>query len=420
MQHRSAPRDRSRNVLVLGTDSRVVLAVTRSLGRRGLQVHLGWTLPGCIATRSRYVAQVHDIPPYSAHDDTWKHAMVRLLRERPFELVIPCNDSTAVPLHLHRADFQTFPFVYLLASETFDIAFDKFKTYDLARSLGICVPKGEIISSASEAKRLLKTLATPVVLKPRATITAESVATSHVVRKAHNAREIRQLLRLPSFRKGVLVQENFAGRGVGVEILAHQGEVLTAFQHARIHETMEVGSSYRKSVPLHPELLDAARKLMKALNYTGVAMAEFIVNDQTGRWAFLEINGRFWGSLPLAVAAGADFPYYLYQMLVEGVRKFPQDYRTGVYCRNLVLDYRGRKQWLRACGDSKPRMLARTAWEILTRDHLDSFAPDDMMPGLMELAQFAGTILAKARGKLRLPRFSPGIFSASRYSSRSA
>ena len=50
------------------------------------------------------------------------------------------------------------------------------------------------------------------------------------------------------------------------------------------------------------------------MDYTGVAMLEFRKNFDKNESVLIEINGRFWGSLPLAVAAGADFPYYLYQL----------------------------------------------------------------------------------------------------------
>jgi len=392
-----------RQVLVLGTDSRVVLAVARSLGRQGLGVHLGWWRPDePIALYSRYVRQRHEIPPYSPHNDAWKRALLRLLESHAFDLVIACNDSTVVPLQIHRADFERFGCVHLLPPETFEVAFDKFKTYDLAKSLGIPVPEGAAVYSAADAESWFGRLQPPMVLKPRATITAESTGGSNVVRKAHDLDELRQLIARKPFCHGVLVQENFVGTGAGVELLAYQGEVLFAFQHARIHETMEVGSSYRKSVPLDPDLLEAARRLMKALGYTGVAMAEFIVNPDTGRWVFLEINGRFWGSLPLAVAAGADFPYYLYQLLVEGKREFPQEYQTEVFCRNLLLDWRGSRQWA-GRGLRRITALGKTAYELLTRDHLDSFAGDDMKPGFVELGHFGRRLWSRLRGKPSSP-----------------
>ena len=98
------------------------------------------------------------------------------------------------------------------------------------------------------------------------------------------------------------------------------------FQHERLHEPPEGGGgTYRKSVPLSPELLKATRRLMKELRYTGVAMAEFKVNPRTGGWVLIEINGRFWGSLPLTIAAGADFPRYLYELMVHGRTGFPRE-----------------------------------------------------------------------------------------------
>ncbi len=397
-----SPQGKTGDVLVLGTDCRVVLAVARSLGRHGVRVHLGWSASESIANRSRYVERVHELPPYDPDNDTWKRALKSLLRNRPFDLVIPCNDSTTVPLHHHRDDFAEFPQIYLPPAEAFEIAFDKIKTHELARSVEVAVPRGQTIYSAREVDELLAGFEPPFVLKPRATVTPETRGASNVVQKVNTLAEVRELVDSPSFAGGLMVQENFWGKGAGVEVIVHEGDVKMAFQHARIHETTSWGSSYRKSVPLDAELLDATRKLMKALNYTGVAMAEFIVNPHTGDWVFLEINGRFWGSLPLAVASGAHFPYYLYQMLVEGKTDFPQDYTFDVRCRNLILDMQGREQWLPSGRWAKAMALMRTVPKILFRDRLDSFAVDDMKPGLVELMQLGRRCCSKAWCKLWL------------------
>src|SRR5690606_7674135 len=111
------------------------------------------------------------------------------------------------------------------------------------------------------------------------------------------------------------------------------------FQHIRVHEPLTGGgSSYRKSTSIHPELFDASQKLIQALKYTGVAMVEFKWDVASNTWVFIELNARFWGSLPLAVAAGADFPYFLYEMIVNGKKEFTARYTTGLYCRNFTSD----------------------------------------------------------------------------------
>jgi protein-tyrosine-phosphatase len=196
----------------------------------------------------------------------------------------------------------------------------------------------------------------------------------------------------------VAVQEYVRGRGTGVELLLADGEPLLEFQHQRLHEPPQGGAGpYRQSIPLTPELRNAALAFLGALRYTGVAMVEFKVDPQTKKWAFIEVNGRFWGSLPLAVAAGADFPLALFQFLVEGRREFPQRYRVGLCCRN----WRNDLWWLRtnmAAHRSNPTLhtipLHRVGLEALNsvitfRERSDTFAWDDPGPALTELKLIA-------------------------------
>jgi predicted ATP-grasp superfamily ATP-dependent carboligase len=389
-------------VLVLGTDQRVILAVTRSLGRQALIVDLAWCPADSMAAHSRYASRVHEISPYSPHDGRWKQELLGLLQRETYDLVIPCNDSTLVPLVAHRTDFAGFPQIHLPPDEVFAVVSDKFRTFQLAQSLGVNVPRGRVVDGSANPRELIQAFGLPLVLKPQATVTVETEGMANVVRKVHACSELEIALQEHGARQ-VLAQENFVGRGVGIEMLVHEGDVLVAFQHARIHETVEWGSSYRKSVPVMPQLLEAAQRLMKALGYTGVAMAEFILNPDTGRWVFLEINGRFWGSLPLAVAAGADFPYYLYQMVVEGRRQFSREYRLGVRCRNLLLDIGWMRKRYAVSGWRKLATPFRAAGQLamiaLCRDHLDSFSFDDPRPQFSELRGLAEKASAKLMRK---------------------
>jgi hypothetical protein len=129
-------------------------------------------------------------------------------------------------------------------------------------------------------------------------------------------------------------------------------------------------------------------------------MAEFKVDPAHGRWVFIEVNARFWGSLPLAVAAGANFPLALYQFLVEGRTSFPHGYRKGLYCRNLSLDLEWQLANLGA-DRTDPTLatapLARVVLEtlanlVLLRERSDTFTLDDLRPGFAELRQLGGRL----------------------------
>jgi len=53
---------------------------------------------------------------------------------------------------------------------------------------------------------------------------------------------------------------------------------------------------------------------------------------------FMEVNGRFWHSLPLACYAGVDFPALLARMAEEGDIAPNEGYRSGISCRWLLGD----------------------------------------------------------------------------------
>ena len=158
---------------------------------------------------------------------------------------------------------------------------------------------------------------------------------------------------------------------------------------------------------------------MGELCFTGVAMAEFRVDPASGRWALLEINARFWGSLPLAIASGADFPFQLYQLLVEGIHEFDPAYRIGIRSRNLLNDCRWMWRSLRRMDSpgqgenigwgmnriSRWQLLKDFGRLLLGRDYLDTFTWRDPAPAVAELRELLSNVAMKGKhlASRRLP-----------------
>ncbi len=411
-------------VLVLGHDVRIVLPIIRSLGRRGISCDLAWCPADSPATRSRYLKNVHDLALPTADEDSWIAPLQKLIRTQRYELVIPATESFVYYLQKHRDHFEEFGSVFLLNDEVFRTAFDKMKSWKLARSLGIPVPDSQICCSDQELDLFLETASCPLILKPDCSVNPNRPNAKNYVLTANHAEEAKKCFRF-LFANGsnVHLQTLVSGRGVGVEFLAHQGELLVVHQHQRLHESSGHGSTYRCSVPVDSELLQATVKLVKRLNYTGVGMAEFRVDHETGQWWFLELNARFWGSLPLAVAAGADFPLYLYQLLLEQRRTFEVNYRSAVRCRNLRNDLRWNWHWLRQSLSSEASVTAqRTGWKVNLiscgqfiadwlhllsgREYQDLFAWDDLSPLFGEAQQIIGSLRRKIIPGKNIMRFS--------------
>ncbi len=399
-----------KKVLVLGNDSRIFLSVVRSLGRAGIQVHGAWQQPETICLRSRYLFKAHTLPPFHSGNHDWRDAVAALMEQEHFDLVLPCTDAETVACQHHRAELEKLGRVYLISEKAYRLLFDKLQSTALARDVGVTTARELVVTSVEQSREILDSFDFPVVLKPQRSSDLDCPGAFHKVSKAYDAEQLGHLLP-PMLAVGpVAVQENFIGRGVGVELLLQRGEVLLAFQHVRIHEPLQGGpGSYRKSVPLSPQLLEAALKLLRPLDYTGVAMVEFKVNPQTGAWIFIEVNARFWGSLPLTVAAGANFPLALFQFLVEGRTRFPRHYRQGIYCRNLSRDF----EWQQlnffadhadATLSTRPvaRVLRDAVVNSLTfRERNDTLTLDDPLPGLTEILEVAQRLGGRATRPLR-------------------
>ena len=79
-------------------------------------------------------------------------------------------------------------------------------------------------------------------------------------------------------------------------------------------------STLCRSLPLtlHADCMERSEALLRALNWSGVAMVEYRYDDRRGDYCLMEINGRFWGSLPLAEAAGLHFAARLVTALGRG------------------------------------------------------------------------------------------------------
>lgn len=382
-------------VLCLGNDDRVLLAVARSLGRHGVEVHTGWCDAQLPANRSRYVKRHHAIPDFQTDDTSWLEELNRLVDRNRFDLVMPINDFAVLPLQLNRDRLSSNARWYLLDDDVFQIVSDKRRTADVAAVCDVPVPREYRVrvdnwNQQSASPDWLGKLTYPVYVKPPSSIHAGDVANKQSVVRVDDGRELAKLLQQPSVESELLIQEEFRGVGQGVEVLARNGRVLVEMQHRRIRETIDGGSTCREVVRPDANLSVAARRLIQELKYTGVAMLEFRVNPTSGEFVLLEINGRFWGSLPLAVAAGIPFPWYLYRMLVCGQARFSEARPRLVQCRNLLPDLR---QIKRESGAVRAGLSLVTGPVSGVRE--DHFAADDIGPYVALWREIAVAVVKK-------------------------
>jgi predicted ATP-grasp superfamily ATP-dependent carboligase/protein-tyrosine-phosphatase len=387
-------------VLLLGDDLRAFLAIARSLGRLGVEVHAAPSDFSSPALKSRFIAAAHRLPPYPLDAMAWEQALKRLIDDHGFLKVIPTSDSGLFMLR-HHAEALGRDRIGIANPEALEIFSDKANTRALAESHGVKVANGRLVERGETADALAGALGLPLVLKPRASYALGDIATKRSARVVRDSAELDRQLRSGAW-DGCVAESFFPGVGIGLSVLARDGRIVFAYQHRRLHESSETGASTsRVSEPADPALLAAAAPLAASVRLDGVAMFEFRVDRASGRHVLLEVNPRFWGSLPLAVAAGADFPAAWWELAVHG-RERRGPYRAGVRKADLTGEFdRVVDAFEAATGGKRLRAaaagLATAAMLALARTTADSWAEDDPRPWLDERR----TLAVRARQALR-------------------
>jgi predicted ATP-grasp superfamily ATP-dependent carboligase len=177
----------------------------------------------------------------------------------------------------------------------------------------------------------------PLVVK--AAYSRERLSGRYVASSATYAKDLNELKAVlgmaPYNQLRCLVQKRILGKGIGIFLLARRGDILAKFAHRRIREKPPSGGVSVLCESIHPpaEALDAASRLISVNKWHGVAMIEFKWDDEENRPKLIEVNGRFWGSLNLAIRAGVDFPFLLYRLALDENVEGPAEYRLGLKSR---------------------------------------------------------------------------------------
>jgi protein-tyrosine-phosphatase/predicted ATP-grasp superfamily ATP-dependent carboligase len=397
---------RAMRALVLDAGSPAGVETVQALGRAGLWVDATDTQPSSLAFRSRYPTH-RLVQPTPARPWEFLEWLAELDEAHGYTLIVPATEGPLFALRRLPARDPLRKKAVLPPDEALDTALDKRRTAELAGRLGIPVPESCLIESL---EGLEPAAGFPLVLKPvKSTVTlgdAVVILSAALVRDEDQRRAaLRE--RLPH---GPVQQQRYvAGHGVGVELLFDRGREVWHFAHERIHEVPLTGggSSYRCSVRPPAHLLAAARELLSALEWHGVAMVEFRV-EAAGRFYLMEVNPRLWGSLALPIDAGVNFPLGLWRIAAGEPHPSQPAYREGYFTRHLAKDL----EWLRAnwrADHRDPALLTRPrasaileyARPLFGRESWDHFDVGDLGVMCSLFAQVAVEHARKVVGRAR-------------------
>ena len=324
-------------MLVTDGEERAALAVVRSLGRAGHAVRVCSVRSRSLAGASRWCTAADRVPDPLREPDAYAAAVRDICARESIDALIPISEASALALlpAEARPPGVVIPFPAL---SVFRAACDKQGVALAAAQAGIAVPRQIVVQRPEDRASITPdAVAYPVVLKPaRSVAEAEGARRKTGVRHAADWVQLQAgLAELPASAYPVLVQQRVTGPGVGIFLLLWDDRVRAVFAHRRLREKPPSGgvSVYRESVAPDPALVERAVRLLRRIGWQGVAMVELKVEASTGTPYLMEVNGRFWGSLQLAIDAGVDFPALLLDAAFGAAAAPPPAWRPGVRSR---------------------------------------------------------------------------------------
>jgi predicted ATP-grasp superfamily ATP-dependent carboligase len=340
----STSREATYDALVLDAHNRQSLVAVRSLGKRSLRV-AALDVGGSVPTfASRWCQKGFTAPAYDHSEQGYVTYLQELLEATPARVLIPSSDGTIALLRAHRECLERRGRIALALEPALQIAVSKEKSLEVARHLGLNIPQSVIVRADGDVHAAVHEIGLPAVVKPiESWMRGKQGGTRYsawVVTTTDEARRaVKELLFMGS--PSVLFQQLVTGQNESVSLLYAHGTVHARFA-MRTKRSFPPHGGFTvlgQSIAVPEDIGIQAEHLVRAIELEGYAHVQFRRDDQ-GKPYLMEINPRLNGSMELAVRAGVDFPYLLYQWAVGARISSVQDYRKDVCLECLAGDAR--------------------------------------------------------------------------------
>ncbi|MBO0791033.1 MAG: ATP-grasp domain-containing protein [Ktedonobacteraceae bacterium] len=221
------------------------------------------------------------------------------------------------------------------------IAMNKEHVARIARELGLDIPKGVYINSADEVNEALRVVGLPAVAKPAEPWDAQrglGPETKFVMTPAEARLAIEAAL---SAGTGVLFQQFIPGPQESISFLYKHGEIFAQFAYQTKRASSLVGGVdvLHRSIAMPSDSGTQAERLIREIGLEGYCRVEFR-RDYSNKPYMVDIHPYMSDGTELAMHAGVDFPYLLYQWAMGEPIDTIQTYRVGVWRRDLGGDFK--------------------------------------------------------------------------------
>ncbi len=324
------------NVLIANAKSAPALAIIRSLGKKGIEITGATDTKSDFPLFSKYCKKKIILTTSAENIEDRIQELLNILKSNHFDVFLPVlSENALLALAKNKNEFEKYT---KLVFPTFDQLIslnNKATVSKLLSELGLPRPNTYFIDSESALYTVKENATYPLVIKP---FRGEGAAGVKIVTDPNDLVDSYNVIK--KAYGPTMVQEFVHGvKHTAVFLLNNKSEVRRFFVHRAIREFPITGgpTCFLESVKYDP-IFECGLKLLKKINFTGLASMEFIVDEKDGNPKIIDVNPRFYRPLQCAISAGVDLPFDVYSMAMNGDIETNLSYNEGVNCRHLLFE----------------------------------------------------------------------------------
>ena len=295
-----------RALIVENGAARGALAAARALHAGGWTVGVGTPTSRGLASASRAVTHRHRIAGPETSQDAFVEEVNRATRDYGYEVVFGAGDAEVLALSGRRDEIEAV--VPYASHDRVLRAHDKLELAKASTRVKLATPATSEASELELARWRPPYLVKASLHAPFANEGGPARLNAAVVHDrvsaTRRAEQIRAAGSVP------FLQELVRGQLMACALVTNRAAEIVAAVAQRAEATWptDVGVSARaRTVDIDPGLWQQIAALVRELGWFGLAELQFLVPaDDEPR--LIDLNGRFYGSLALAVAAGPNLP----------------------------------------------------------------------------------------------------------------
>ncbi|MGE0026856.1 MAG: hypothetical protein AB7U07_07090 [Thermoleophilia bacterium] len=281
------------------------LAAVRALCDDGWTVGVGAPFPS-MAGRSRATARWHFVPAAAAGIPEYVEAVKLAVAAGGYEVVFSSDDIGVLALSLNRDELDVV--VPYAPHDAVVRSLDKLEMTRAAEKVGLGVPTTREADDAT-----LAAVDRPVMVKARLHSVLKEGAPGRLdVAVARTPDEARVAVRANAEAGvGSIIQEVIDGDLMSFQaVVGQDGELFGCVQQLtpRIWPPGAGSAARSETVEVDADLACRVERFFDELGWFGLAQLQFIAPTDGGPPRLIDLNGRFYGSLSLAIASGPNLP----------------------------------------------------------------------------------------------------------------